>query len=71
MTGQRARFCRCCEGPASGPYCDPCHDHAVRHARLVADTITALWGSDGLQRYQIELRRRRLAASRTPSRRTA
>jgi hypothetical protein len=67
----RRRFCRCCEGPSTGPYCEPCRDHAVRHANLVAAVIRQLWGESGLTSYQVTLRARRLAAKRATNRRTA
>jgi hypothetical protein len=70
VTG-RSRLCRCCEGPSTGPYCQPCHDHAVRHASLVAAVIRELWGDAGLTSYEVTLRARRLAAKRTTTRRTA
>lgn len=68
---RRPRSCRCCRGPSAGPYCQPCVQHAATYARVTADIIAALWGHDGVHRYETELRARRLAAKRTTTRRTA
>jgi len=64
MSPRRPPRCRCCLGRSDGAYCERCSFERLREVTATRAVIEAVWGSDGLVRFDAAMRARRLQAAR-------